>query len=55
MQDAFVYDRRFRIFNLVDGFHHGMQVIGIDLYIPAQCIIRVLYRIDILVFICSKH
>jgi hypothetical protein len=54
MQDAFVYDRRFRSFNLVDGFHHEMQVIGIDLYIPAQCIIRVLYRIDILVFYLFK-
>ena len=60
MRTEFVYghgvspDRRFRIFNLVDGFHHEMQVIGIDLFIPAQCVIRGLYRIDILDFYLFK-
>ncbi|KHS81003.1 hypothetical protein RC83_09540 [Pectobacterium brasiliense] len=29
-------------------------MIGIDLYIPAQCVIRVLYRIDILDFYLFK-
>lgn len=45
MHDALVCSRRFRTFNVVDGFNHGALVIEIDLNIPAQRVIRMLSRI----------
>ena len=45
MHDALVCGRRFRTFNVVDDFNRVALAIEIDLNIPAQQVIRGLYRI----------
>ena len=46
MHDALVCGRRFRTFNVVDDFNREALAIEIDLNIPAQCVVRVLDRIE---------
>lgn len=45
MHDALVCGRRFRTFNVVDGYNREALAIEIDLNIPAQRVVRVLGRI----------
>ncbi len=45
MHDALVRGRRFRIFNVVDDYNREALATEIDLNIPAQRVVRVLYRI----------
>lgn len=45
VHDAQVCGRRFRIFNVVDGFNRETLAIAIDLNIPAQWVVRVMDRI----------
>lgn len=45
MRDALVCGRRFRTFNVVDGFNLEVLAIEIDLNIPAQRVLWVLDRI----------
>jgi len=44
MHDALACGRRFRTFNIVDGFNHEALSIEIDLNLPAQRVVRVLDR-----------
>lgn len=45
MHDALTCGRRFRTFNVVDGFNREALAIEIDLNIPAQRVVRILARI----------